>query len=837
MTIISFPLTVIGFPHSAVVLVEEVVASGHLPLRALTVLPAIPDTVGALAHEGIIIVAATPETESAVLSLPQRQPPEDAARPALIFAAPASGSDLRLRAIETGFDEIITLPLDRAELIARLRSAVMLLTSRADLQEARITAEQRYALIALGANDGLWDWDLASGLVRYSPRLAEMMGLPPNSSSCVIEDWLSCVMPDDRDWVDATLDEQVQNPSSDFRIEYRVRDALGDVRWVLCRGTALGGGEGGTATRMAGSQSDITGRKEAEEALRVSEERYALAILAANDGLWDWDVRTNSILFTPRWKEMIGCSAAEVGTDPDEWFGRVNPDDLIWLQAAVEAQIASEEEPFQIEYRIRHTDGSERWMLCHGLTIRDPLSDRATRIVGSQSDITERKQAEQQILRDAFHDATTGLPNRALFMDRLAQTLRRSDGSVASCAVIVVEVSRFASLANSLTPTQADHLLREVGERLAQTVVASDTLARLEGASFGFLLQGVSEENAIGHRALAIHTALKAAITLPGAQGLYVTVRIGAAMPNGSQRAEELLRDASRALNRPGTDAEKSVAMFAAGGMDDAVDPLALEQDLRIAIEAGDQLQMHYQPIVDLVSGRLVGFESLMRWHHPTMGLVSPMRFIPLAEESKLIIPMGLFALDQACQQVNRWRQLLPFAGALFINVNVSGVQMQEADFVERVAEILALRKTPTDALKLEITESVVLDDVEGMLSILSRLKAMGLRLAIDDFGTGYSSLSYLHQFRFDAVKIDQSFVRAMRQRPENGLIIRMIAELGRGLGCDVIAEGVETANDVIKLAQLGCMYGQGYHFGRPRDPMSIERLLLPVREEPEAVL
>lgn len=835
MTVIGFPLTVIGFPTNAVALVEDIIASGALNVQSLTVLPALPATPDALSHEGIFLVAADPASEGEILALPQRQPPQDQPHPALILAAPISRSDLRLRAIDQGYDEIISLPLDRAEVIARLRSAAMLLTGRVEVREARITAEQRYALIALGANDGLWDWDLASGRVRYSPRLADMMGLPPDQQSCVIEDWLSCVQPEDRDWVDATLDEQVQNPSRDFRIEYRVRDGAGRTRWVLCRGTALGGGEGGTATRMAGSQSDITARKEAEEALRASEERYALAIMAAKDGLWDWDIRTNSILFTPRWKEMIGCKPAEVGTDPDEWFSRVNPDDLIWLQAAVEAQIASEEEPFQIEYRIRHQDGSERWMLCHGLTIRDPLTDKAVRIVGSQSDITERKQAEQQVLHDAFYDATTGLPNRALFLDRLAQTLRRSDGSVADCAVLVVEVNRFASLANSLTPTQADLLLREVGERLAQTVVASDTLARLEGASFGFLLQGISDEDAIGHRAMAVHTALKPVINLPGSPGLYVTARIGAAMPSGNQRAEELLRDASRALSRPGPDAEKSMALFTASGIDLEVDPLAMERDLRSAIEAGGQLQLHYQPIIDLQSGRLVGFESLMRWQHPTMGMVPPLRFIPLAEETKLIVPMGLFALDRACRQVNQWRHLLPDAGHLFINVNVSGVQMQEPDFVERVAEVLARHRTPADALKLEITESVVLDDVDGMLSILSRLKAMGLRLAIDDFGTGYSSLSYLHQFRFDAVKIDQSFVRAMRQRPENGLIIRMIAELSRGLGCEVIAEGVETANDVIRLAQLGCMYGQGYHFGRPRDADTIERLLSPTREETEA--
>lgn len=835
MTVAGFPLTVVGFSSETVTLVEEVAAAGTLAVQTLHVIPRLRADAMLPAREGVCIVAATPETEADVLALPGKFGSDGGPVPTLVLAAPVSRADFRLRALDSGYDEIISLPLDRAELIARLRSAGMLLAGRAEVREAQITADQRYALIALGANDGLWDWDLGSGQVRYSPRLADMMGLPPDSQSCVIEDWLSCVLPEDRDWVDATLEEQIENPSRDFKIEYRVRDSNGNTRWVLCRGTALGGGENGQATRMAGSQSDITGRKEAEEALRSSEERYALAIMAAKDGLWDWDIRTNSILFTPRWKEMIGCTTAEVGTDPDEWFSRVNPDDLIWLQAAVEAQIATEEEPFQIEYRIRHTDGSERWMLCHGLTIRDPLSGRAVRIVGSQSDITERKQAEQQVLHDAFYDATTGLPNRALFLDRLSQTLRRSDGSIADCAVLVVEVNRFASLANSLTPTQADRLLREIGDRLGQTVVASDTLARLEGASFGFLLQGMTDEDAIGHRALAIHTALKPVVDLPGAPAIYVTARIGAATPNGNQRAEELLRDASRALNRPGPDAEKGVAVFSADSRDVEFDPLAMERDLRTAIEAGDQLQLYYQPIIDLQSGRLVGFESLMRWQHPSMGMVPPIRFIPLAEESKLIVPMGLFALEQACRQVNHWRRLLPDAGRLFINVNVSGVQMQEPDFVDRIAEVLAREGTPADALKLEITESVVLDDVDKMLSILSRLKAMGLRLAIDDFGTGYSSLSYLHQFRFDAVKIDQSFVRAMRQRPENGLIIRMIAELGRGLGCEVIAEGVETANDVIRLAQLGCMYGQGYHFGRPRDPDTIEKLLSPAREETEA--
>lgn len=728
-------------------------------------------------------------------------------------------------AIAAGADDLLLLPCTDTVLRARVRAMIALAAAR---REASVTAgEERYALLAIGSNDGLWDWDLATDRIYYSPRWKEMLGFREQEVGSSIEDWLSRVVDEDVAWVDATLEQQIEQPSPEFRIEYRMRDAQGQVRWMLCRGCAVNAVEGGRAVRMAGSQTDITERKLAEEALRISEERYALAIRAANDGLWDWDITTDRIFYTPRWKEMIGHSEDEISDRPGEWLDRVVEDDLIWLEAAIEGQVGRDEEPFQIEYRIRHADGKFRWMLCHGLAIRD-MNGKTVRLVGSQSDISTRKSAELRVLHDSFHDRLTGLPNRALFMDRLSQSLRRDE---ADCAVMLCEINRFNALADNLGPEAADEVLTQIGQRLAGCLDATDTVGRLDGALFGFLLEGIGDAALVAPRAQRIHDALADALSI-GGKTIHVTARLGCVLsqPGLAQRPEDMVRDAGRAMHKGGLEGRSSIAIFSADTTDDHIDPLQLEQDLRRAIERHDgmegEIELFYQPIVSFATGRLAGFEALMRWRHPEHGMISPARFIPLAEQTSLIEPLGMIGLEMACRQIRQWHGRHAGAAGLFMNVNVSGNQLQASDFLERVEKVLAETDVDTSAIKLEITESVILDDAEQTMTLLRRLKDMGLKLAIDDFGTGYSSLSYLHRFKFDAVKIDQSFVRAMQIRDENALIIRMISDLAQGMGCEVVAEGVESDLDAERLARLGCTYGQGFHFGQPRDAETTDRLI-----------
>jgi diguanylate cyclase (GGDEF)-like protein/PAS domain S-box-containing protein len=535
---------------------------------------------------------------------------------------------------------------------------------------------------------------------------------------------------------------------------------------------------------------------------------------AAKDGLWDWDLTTGRIFFTPRWKEMIGCGDDEIGDSPQEWFDRIVEDDLIWLEAVIEDQIGGQSEPFQIEYRIRDRDGQERWMMCNGLTLRD-FEGRAIRIVGSQSDISPRKAAEARVLHDAFYDNVTELPNRTLFSDRVAQALKRPG---ARCMVMVLEINRFRSVADNLGLSQSDEVLRQIARRLSDDVRGTETLARIDTALFALLLEDFDSDEVIRARAEAIHQLLKPVFPLEGGRSLFITVRVGAAPGEHGESPEQILRRANRAMNRGDRDGERTVAIFSDTDRELAMNAIELETELRRAIDSQGELRLFYQPIVELTTGRLAGFESLMRWIHPVHGIISPAHFIPLAEETGLIVRLGEVALSEACQQANRWIAEGRFPPGLFINVNVSPLQFNEPDFLSQVEKILRLHGTPPSALKLEITESTVLGDVERMVFILNELKRMGLKLAIDDFGTGYSSLSYLHRFKFDAVKIDQSFVRAMRQREDNTLIIRMIAELARGLGCEVIAEGIELQGEVQRLSELGCMYGQGYFFSPPKD-------------------
>jgi len=718
----------------------------------------------------------------------------------------------------SGADEVLLYPTYDAELIQRIRSLLSVADTRRQLSSLSKSGEERYALLAVGSNDGLWDWNLTTGQVYYSPRWKSMLGHTDGEIGESIEEWLSRVLPEDLAWVDATLEEQIESPSPDFRIEYRMLDADGQIRWMLCRGCAVSAGGGGRAIRMAGSMTDITAHKQRENELRQSEERYALAAKASNDGLWDWDLATDTIFYAPRWKQMIGFEETEISASPNEWFDRVAEDDLIWLQAAIEGQVDRDEEPFQIEYRMRHADGSFRWMLCHGLAIRD-LNGKTIRLVGSQSDISTRKSAEQRVLHDAFHDRLTGLPNRALFLDRLTQLVRRPAHEQPLCVVLLAEVNRFTHLADSLGPEPTDQLLMEIAARLSGCLDNGDTVARLDGAQFGFLFEsGTCDDAMIEARALRIKDAMAQQFII-GDRSLYATVRLGATIAQGTDlRAEDLVRDAGRAMHRGAQEGRSSLAIFTAEEDDLPLDALQLEQALRVALEAGNQIELYYQPIIDLATRRLAGFESLMRWRHPELGMISPSRFIPLAEQSDLILVLGRFAMDRACRQLKSWQETFPAAANLFMNVNVSGTQLLDDNFLGDFQAILIDTGINPERIKLEITESVILGDADRAYARMQALKDMKLKLAIDDFGTGYSSLSYLHKFQFDAVKIDQSFVRAMQIREENTLIIRMISDLAQGMGCEVVAEGVETAIDADKLTKLGCTYGQGFHFGRPKD-------------------
>jgi diguanylate cyclase (GGDEF)-like protein/PAS domain S-box-containing protein len=573
------------------------------------------------------------------------------------------------------------------------------------------------------------------------------------------------------------------------------------------------------------AQQEITERKRVEVALRESEERYALAVQGANDGLWDWDLKNNCIYFSPRWKSMLGYAEHEIGDDPKEWFDRVHPDDVERLQLDISSHLKGLTPHFENEHRMLHRDGDYRWMLNRGIAVLD--EDKvAARMAGSQADITDRKNAERRLLHDAFHDTLTELPNRALFMDRLKYAVERSKRRKDyKFAVLFLDLDRFKDVNDSLGHLVGDQLLVAVGQMLRKGVRGTDTVSRLGGDEFVILLEDISEENGAIRIAEWINEEFTHPFDLSGKE-VFITTSIGIVIsaPRYVQ-PEDILRDADIAMYSAKASGRAQYQIFEPEMREQVMMRITLESDLRQALER-QELVVYYQPVVSLVDGRLIGFEALVRWKHPERGLLLPREFLPLAEETGLIIPLDRWVMRQACQQMREWQEQMPSDPPLAISVNVSPKQILQPDLVEVVERVLDETGLDPGSLKLEITETTIVETSQFTAGVFANLQSLGVQLQIDDFGVGYSSLGYLSNFPINALKIDRTFVGKMSEDSHQLGIVQAIVTLTHRLGVGVIAEGVETESQIEQLKNLGCEFGQGFLVSVPIDSQAAQKLL-----------
>jgi diguanylate cyclase (GGDEF)-like protein/PAS domain S-box-containing protein len=577
---------------------------------------------------------------------------------------------------------------------------------------------------------------------------------------------------------------------------------------------------------VQGIARDVTERRQAAEAMRESEERYALAALGSNDGLWDWDLRRNRVFFSARWKEQLGAKDAEIGDDPDQWFDRVHPDDRERLFSELALHLEGRTPHVEVEHRVRHFDGSWRWMLARGAAVRDSAG-KAYRVAGSQTDITARKLAEEKLIYDALHDGLTGLPNRSLFMDRLGQALafrrRREDYRF---AVLLLDVDRFKTVNESLGHTQGDALLVQVAQRLSGIARPGDTVARLGGDEFAVLLEDFLDPEEPVRTAGRAQDALSAPYDLNGTE-VFASASIGvAAGSRAYSHPEELLRDADAAMYRAKDLGRARHAVFDPSMHAHAQAQLQLDTDLRRAIER-EELRLRYQPVVSLATGQICGCEALIFWEHPARGEIPPGDFIPAAEETGLIVPIGRWAMTQACLDARAWNDALPDGAGVSVSVNLSARQLLRPELLDDVRGALARSGLAARRLRLEVTESVIMEHAGPAALLLTQLKALSVGLLLDDFGTGYSSLSYLHNFRFDTLKIDRSFVARLETSAKEVEIVRTIVSLARALQMEVVAEGVENAAQAQQLRDLQVNSAQGYWFSRALGAKAFLDLLL----------
>ncbi len=568
---------------------------------------------------------------------------------------------------------------------------------------------------------------------------------------------------------------------------------------------------------------DVTEAKKIERALVENMERYELVARGTNGGIWDWNLLTDEVYYSPRWKAILGHNDEEIGATPGEWLDRVHEDDREALENALTAHLNGTTPFLENEHRIRAKDGNYLWVFCRGLAVRN-ASGKSTRVAGSLIDISARKNSEELFRQQAHYDALTGLPNRTLFLNQLQHNIdlckRRKNMRF---AVLFLDLDRFKGVNDSLGHMMGDELLKETGRRLERCLRPMDMAARLGGDEFTVLLEDIKD----AREAVQITARILKELSMPyhlNDQEVFATASVGIAMntPDYS-KPEELLRDADTAMYRAKANGKARYEVFDTDMHTRAVALLQMENDLWRAIEH-QEFVIYYQPILSLKTGAITGFEALMRWQHPEKGFLPPSEFIPLAEETGLILPMGEWLLKAACAQNRAW-QLMGFPH-LKLSVNFSARQLQHPDPLKMIQNILWDTHMNAKTLILEITESIAMKSDPGF-ETLFKFNFMGIPIAIDDFGTGYSSLSSLKRSPATTLKIDQSFLKNVPNDLDNAAITGTIIAMARNLQLQVIAEGVETEDQVAFLRERDCDEVQGYYFSQPLSAEKATELLI----------
>jgi len=533
-------------------------------------------------------------------------------------------------------------------------------------------------------------------------------------------------------------------------------------------------------------------------------QRFDLVVRGAGDGIWDWRLTDDSVYFSPRWRELLGYQPEDRFSAMDDWLALVHPEESEMVKRELRNHLEGISLAFQVECRLRHKSQSYRWFLIRGTSQRDPYG-HTTRMAGSLTDISERK----------LTDPMTGLPNRIVLYDRINQAIVKARRRKSSTfGIILLQIDRYETMREAYGQSFCDNVQRVVAQRIVGILRMTDTLTIMSDTTMCILVDVMREDTDLVRVAQRVRGAAEEPVSL-GEESVMLTLSIG--MAQGSTHhvgADELIKDATAALNKARQSGAGHEAVFDPDMQRRARDRLRIEADLHQALRR-EELRVFWQPIVELGPNRLAGFEALLRWEHPTRGLISPLEFIPVAEESGLIVPIGKFVLREALRQGKAWHE----AGAsrdLFVSVNVSSRQLDSPDLVEAVTAALGEHPVPAGCLHIEITESAVMRDVARSQDVLKQLKALGCHMALDDFGTGYSSLSLLQRLPLDYVKIDRSFIAAMSGEFAGESMVGAIIQIAKILHLTVIAEGIEAESDELRLRALGCQFGQGYRYGKP---------------------
>jgi diguanylate cyclase (GGDEF)-like protein/PAS domain S-box-containing protein len=699
-------------------------------------------------------------------------------------------------------------------------------TERKDTEERLRRAEQVYrALIErMPAITYIQRMGLTSETVYVSPQVTDIVGYTPEEYTSTPDLWIKILHPDDREAVLAE-DRRTNETGEPFVMEYRQLAKDGHEVWIRDEATLVKNEEG-QPLYWLGVRLDITERKRAEEALADAEQRYRTLVeqIPAVTYIDPVDDPDTSLYTSPHIERMLGYTPEEWQTEK-LWPRRLHPDDRERILAADERFEAGGEESFSEEYRLLAKDGSVVWVREEAVVIKDE-EGRPLYWQGVFYDLTERKALEERLEHRAFHDPLTDLPNRYLFLERLGRALdrtrRRRDRKA---AVLYMDLDEFKVINDSLGHEVGDLLLTIVGHRLRRCLRPEDTLARFGGDEFVVLIEALDDPGQAVQVAGRITEELRKPFIVEQRE-LYVAASIGISVGDiRTHDPDALLREADTAMYRA-KDEGGGFGMFDPAMYEQAFRRLEVENDLRRAIEQ-EEFVVHYQPIVPLNDdGEVTRIEALVRWDHPERGLLNPDDFVPIAEDSGLVVPMGELVLERACRQAVEWQQQFPHTAPLRMCVNLSARQLSRPDLAETVEGVLGKTGLEGSRLTLDITETVYVKMLAANTMILDHLRKLGVRLSIDDFGTGYASLSYLRRLPADSLKIDKSFIKRFGYDHEDTAVVRMIIELAHTLSLEVIAEGVETEEQLTLLKEMGCDFAQGFYFSQPLPSEAVSGVL-----------
>ncbi|MCB1523032.1 MAG: EAL domain-containing protein, partial [Rhodoblastus sp.] len=553
-------------------------------------------------------------------------------------------------------------------------------------------------------------------------------------------------------------------------------------------------------------------------------ERKALAVTGAADVIFDWDVPADHIYVSPEVEAHLGLERGDLEGPATNWLEILHPFERDRYRACLDTLLEQRRGRINEEFRLRAADGHYLWyrLRCRPVVGAD---GEVIRVVGTLVDVTDERTAQERLLHDAVHDNLTGLPNRELFFDRLEAALSFARADAARPTVLCVDIDRFKQINETIGISAGDSILLTAARRLSRLLQPQDTLARVSGDTFAVIVLSESNPEHVVQLAETIRRALATPVSFAEREiALSASVGIALFDPQTHAKRDDMLKDAEIAMRHAKRVGGNRIEVFRPGMRGQRSDRLALEADLRRALSRGE-IKVYFQPIVRLEDRTVAGFEALLRWDHPSLGRLGPDVFIPIAEETGVIVELGVFVLERTARELAAWQKALDVEPPIFASVNVSSRQLLRHDLLQDVKNALTRSDVIRGTLKLELTESLVMENPEYAAQMLTRIKNLGAGLSLDDFGTGYSSLAYLQRFPFDTIKIDRSFVQqnSSGARP---VILRSIVALAHDLGMEVVAEGAETESDAIELYQLGCEFAQGYAFGHPISALDARKLV-----------